>query len=86
MRAPSLPAWFRVAAGIWSVLAVLWFFSCYHFAGGELRVDGWWWRCRPGFEDSYAVFVSVVTLVLLLVVSLIVRGLYGRNHRHANGA
>jgi len=85
MRA-SLPIWFRAAAGVWAVLAVLWFFSCYHFAGGQLRVDGWWMNCRPEFEDSYAMFVSVVALVLLIVVSFIARAIYRRSHRHANAA
>ena len=84
MRIPSLPVWFRVAAGIWAVLAVLWFFSCCHYADGQWQVDGWCMKCRPGFEHSYAVFVSFGGLLLLLVVSLIMRSIYRRSHRHAN--
>jgi hypothetical protein len=69
------------------VLAILWFFSCYHFAAsGELRVDGWFINCRPGFEDSFAVFVSVVALLLLVVVAFVARAVYKRMRRHENAA
>lgn len=58
----------RPALWIWTVLLLLWFFSCYHFSSGRVATDGWLVTCRPGFEDSFSVFFLFISVVLLAVV------------------
>ena len=82
----SFPVWLRSAACVWAVLASLWFLSCYHFARGEVRVDGWFINCRPGFEDSFAVFVLVVAVLLLVVVAFVARAIHKRMRHHDNAS
>src|SRR6266511_4762004 len=86
MRRLSFPVWLRSAGCVWAVLAILWLFSCYHFAGGELRVDGWFINCRPGFENGFALFVSVVAVFLLVVVVFVARAIHKRMRHHENAA